>query len=327
MLVLKIWGKDNGPYMQALHFSFAIGAVISPLAMAPFLTTSGATDNSTMPYNCSNYFSDSGPNETYPVLDCNGDNFEESIIHGAFIMSAALLLLSAMSFSYFICTQDYSSTEKHSGTQRIQTDMTNVERSGTIATICCAFFIAMVLEKTVIFYLPTFVVEHLHWQKVQGSYAMSAFWGAFAFGRLLGIVITKRFKVRHILGAYLFVLVIASVGLMTTNTFKISVGIWIFVPCLGFFQSTLFPCLMTWTEVEFFKVSGRLVSLFMVCGSVGAMCTPIALGYLIDLHSPMWFCYTLVAFSLLMFVVYLLMLFIASKIRIMGEDVSIYIDT
>mgnify|MGYP001795784684 CR=1 FL=1 len=39
VICLQIWGKDSGPYMQALHFAFGVGAFMAPLVAAPFLST------------------------------------------------------------------------------------------------------------------------------------------------------------------------------------------------------------------------------------------------------------------------------------------------
>ena len=39
VICLRIWGKDSGPYMQALHFAFGVGAFMAPLVAAPFLST------------------------------------------------------------------------------------------------------------------------------------------------------------------------------------------------------------------------------------------------------------------------------------------------
>ena len=35
--VARLWGNGGRSYMQGLHFSFSLGAVVSPLAMQPFL--------------------------------------------------------------------------------------------------------------------------------------------------------------------------------------------------------------------------------------------------------------------------------------------------
>ena len=42
MFCIKIWSKNSPPYMQALHFSFAIGAFLAPLLARPFLVGESA---------------------------------------------------------------------------------------------------------------------------------------------------------------------------------------------------------------------------------------------------------------------------------------------
>ncbi|KAJ9574913.1 hypothetical protein L9F63_007932 [Diploptera punctata] len=39
VLCLDLWGRNSGPFMQALHFSFGLGAFVAPLLAAPFLET------------------------------------------------------------------------------------------------------------------------------------------------------------------------------------------------------------------------------------------------------------------------------------------------
>ncbi|XP_077995937.1 sodium-dependent glucose transporter 1A-like [Glandiceps talaboti] len=38
VVCVNIWEKDSGPWMQALHFFFALGATVAPLIAGPFLT-------------------------------------------------------------------------------------------------------------------------------------------------------------------------------------------------------------------------------------------------------------------------------------------------
>ena len=43
--LLKIWaGRDSGPYMHALHFSFGIGAFLAPVISRPFLGNTGDSE-------------------------------------------------------------------------------------------------------------------------------------------------------------------------------------------------------------------------------------------------------------------------------------------
>ena len=37
-MCVNTWGKNSGPYMQALHFSFGLGAFVAPFVAEPFLT-------------------------------------------------------------------------------------------------------------------------------------------------------------------------------------------------------------------------------------------------------------------------------------------------
>ena len=36
--MINIWGDDHGPWMQALHCLFGIGALLGPLIATPFLS-------------------------------------------------------------------------------------------------------------------------------------------------------------------------------------------------------------------------------------------------------------------------------------------------
>jgi fucose permease len=47
VLCLDLWGRNSGPFMQALHFSFGLGAFVAPLLAAPFLEPATIT---TLPF-------------------------------------------------------------------------------------------------------------------------------------------------------------------------------------------------------------------------------------------------------------------------------------
>ena len=53
VIVLKIWeGRNSGPYMHALHFTWGLGAALAPLAAKPFLLSQGESsggENETQP--------------------------------------------------------------------------------------------------------------------------------------------------------------------------------------------------------------------------------------------------------------------------------------
>ncbi|XP_067929003.1 uncharacterized protein [Watersipora subatra] len=48
VLILRLWEKDSGPYLQLLHFAFGLGACISPLVAAPLLSSTELSCNTTI---------------------------------------------------------------------------------------------------------------------------------------------------------------------------------------------------------------------------------------------------------------------------------------
>ena len=46
VVLLNIWeGRDSGPYLHALHFTYGVGAVLAPLIARPFLSNDSTEDN------------------------------------------------------------------------------------------------------------------------------------------------------------------------------------------------------------------------------------------------------------------------------------------
>ncbi|XP_033105265.1 sodium-dependent glucose transporter 1A-like [Anneissia japonica] len=45
VLCLQLWGKRSPPFMQALHFSFAVGALVAPLLAKPYFDSALSTPN------------------------------------------------------------------------------------------------------------------------------------------------------------------------------------------------------------------------------------------------------------------------------------------
>ncbi|XP_052065906.1 uncharacterized protein LOC127705617 [Mytilus californianus] len=123
---------------------------------------------------------------------------------------------------------------------------------------------------------------------------MQALHFMYAVGGIISPLATAPFLGIHtdkVLATYINVLTLSSFGLMITTLYQKDIGIWIFVPMSGFCQSILFPLLLFWIEEDFLKVTGKIVSVIMFLGSIGTMVTPIIIGYLIDLFTPVWFPY------------------------------------
>jgi FHS family Na+ dependent glucose MFS transporter 1 len=92
LMVLVLWGKENGPFMQALHFSFGLGAFHAPLLAKPFLLEllepSGnrtSDDNSTFDY------------QDYVFPEYTVDDVALEIPYG---VMAVFMIINSVVFSY-----------------------------------------------------------------------------------------------------------------------------------------------------------------------------------------------------------------------------------
>ncbi|PSN31253.1 hypothetical protein C0J52_26179 [Blattella germanica] len=76
VLCLDLWGRNSGPFMQALHFSFGLGAFVAPLLASPFLEASNMDVLPTIIPTTANSFENTDPrgkraaalNETLSVI-------------------------------------------------------------------------------------------------------------------------------------------------------------------------------------------------------------------------------------------------------------------
>jgi FHS family Na+ dependent glucose MFS transporter 1 len=333
---METWGVENGPYMQTLHFVFAIGGIVSPLATAPFLSASEY--NMTIAEGNSTEYILYLKNESNRNLNLSTSSFvklnrtfnmeyQTSRIHGAFAISGVLVLSAAASFAYFVFIMSKRNNIEDAKAPRLQRNSARLIRMISISILCCTFLSYLVIEKAMVFFLSTFTIEHLKWTTKRGSYVTTIYWTAFAIGRLIGIGITKRFPTKRILMLYISMLMLSSIGLMLTNLFRFDVGIWIFVPLSGFSQSILFPLLLSWIEEDFFKVSGKMISLLLFVGSIGTMITPIILGYLIDLYSPMWFPYSQVIASVFLLSFFVVLLMLSGKFQNNVNEIELFVES
>lgn len=325
-MVFEIWGIHNGPYMQAVHFMYAVGGIISPLATAPFLSTRINFDNQTFTYaNVSNVHKLSGNlSSTFKsnIIETQEAQTHDSSVHFAFAITAVFSLSCCFVFVYSVCrpTKQTSGKDIHIP-PRVTKDLPRSIRCISLSLICATFCFYLFLEEAMVFFLPTFTLEHLHWSQSKGSYAATSYWSAFAIGRLSGIIITHRYKTYKVIATYLTGLSLSSFGLMITTFYQKDIGVWIFVPMSGLCQSIIFPLLLSWIEEDFFKVTGKIVSVIMFLGSVGVMVTPIILGYLIDLFTPMWFPYAEVIGSVSLLLLYFVLLCLRSKILTIHQEI------
>lgn len=310
--------KKIQSYMQTIHLMFAVGGFLSPIATAPFLMVITVTDNPDCSYFINNSaFHCNGTSEQsdmYVVYndttsvkyvvhnDTTSDSQRDSVLYQAYLISTALCLLVAVPF-LFMYFQNRGLAYKDKS--NIKNDIRKLPlsvRYGILLLMCLFLAVDNGMEDAYFGMFSTFIVEELGWTKRNGSYATSLYWGSFALGRLSAICYGSRFKASKLFRYYISLFLAAMIGLFLSTVFVFHVGIWIFLPVMGFAVSVFFPSVFLWTEADFMSVAGRVSSFLMLSASLGSMINPILIGYLMDNFHSMWFMYVTLADGIVLWV-------------------------
>ncbi|XP_060086072.1 sodium-dependent glucose transporter 1A-like [Ylistrum balloti] len=336
-LLISTWGQDGRSFLQALHFAFAIGGILSPLATAPFLLEERniRADNSSLQINSTIHETDFNIsqilyNTSMSSLTQAGVSTmtpdpsthykaEDSRLYIAFSISAVMNLSSAIPFLILYLRarrrKRKNSIKVVEESKRITRELTTEYKVLVLVSVC--FFLGMycAVEDTFNSFLTTFCVKHMGWTKAQGSYASSAFWAVYGFGRFSGIWLIKWIKPDKMICGFTVALACVLGALLGFGHFKIDSGIWACAILAGASMSIIFPTVFSWTEEELTPVSGKVASLFLISASSGTMTNPIILGYLMQTLSPMWFTYLLFGESAVLVVLFIILLVIAKILK------------
>lgn len=333
-LMMQTWRADNKFYMQVLHLSFAVGGILSPLATAPFLLnviqnknvsdtfvtrSTNVTDmeNFTSGVEQISNSSDVFGTDNIDLYDFKNGAGNESKLYQAYIITSCLLLTAAISFLVLHLKRkgDNNEEKANDGILKDSSVMAFSTKILALVILACLACFDVAIEKGTHEFITTFCVTQFSWSKSKGSYLNSAFWAAYAFGRFSGIFTIQIIKPSKMILIYMIGLILSYVGLLVSAMFDFDIGIWICLPLSGFSMSIIFPTLFTWTEISLLPVTGAVASLFVVCGSLGSILNPLAIGTLMDNVTAMYFCYLLLGESVILFFLFLSALYLSKTLK------------
>ncbi|KAK3108830.1 hypothetical protein FSP39_016710 [Pinctada imbricata] len=342
-LLSRTWGSHGRMIMQALHFGFALGGALSPLALAPFLTTERSEIdplnltklredwNNSAVSNTSEMNNDFRNNSTPSNWTARDNKYDgESTLYIAYAITAAMII--GCSFPAFVISIQNRRMRKHEKKKKLENNLQSdhkreakhhvkiTKRMKTMVTInlVLCFMFSVATEESFTAFLSTFCVRELKWTKMTGALITSVFWGAFALGRLAGIILVMVLSPSTLIFVYATLEVLSLFAILISVSLQFSTGMWIFSPVVGFAMSLIFPCMFTWTEVSFMPITGRLSSLFMVVTCIASSINPIYLGEIMDRFSNMWFIYLLTG-EAVVFYMFFIIAFYVSKERLKEE--------
>ncbi|KAM9840377.1 sodium-dependent glucose transporter 1 isoform 2-T2 [Aulostomus maculatus] len=278
VLILNTWGEQAGPYMQALHFSFAAGAFVSPI-IAKLLF--GPNVNSSSTATLTNF---TPPVTTGQATKAPDAHMIIRYIHSgsstlrsmwAYIVIGSFVLL--ISFLFFVLSfRSNMSRDK----ARTSSAKPLVARHHTaLVTLLFFFFFAYVgAEVAYGSFIFTFAKDYAHMHQSQAAGLNSLFWATFAACRGLAIFFAACMYPGTMILLSLVGSTVSSLLLCLFSQEK--VVLWVCTGLYGASMSTTFPSGISWLE-QYTTVTGHTAAAFVVGAALGEMVLPALLGFLL----------------------------------------------
>lgn len=295
LMCLETWGRDNGPHLQALHFSFGFGAFLAPLLASPFLHNTTNTNNTSK----------------------NTTIVSTSPVKYSYLVIAIFIGFVSLGFIMVCCCNRKSgSSSKTMETLKSEYTVRPEKTSFRIQMLVLLFifyFLYVGAEVTYGSLVSRFAVKEFDWDKRKAAMVASVFWGSFAAGRLLAVFLAKCFNPTPMLIVDLVLTTASLAGLSLIKSIPAiesfissEVLFWILSSTLGFGLSSIFPTGISWVE-RYMKVTGKATAVFVVGSALGEMVVPLLTAFLFA-KKPIYLMYTLLVASFLSVVVYIVML-------------------
>ncbi|CAK8685563.1 unnamed protein product [Clavelina lepadiformis] len=247
VMCLKTWGEKSGPYMQILHFSFALGATLAPLLSQPFIMDTPQNCTFTSSQNSTSLSSTSTPvRGTTEVLETPDMKFP--LVAWAFLISSGFCILVALLFCYIAWSWSNAvpSDQKNTSIEEGQNF-----RMKMLGLLFIFYLLYVGTEVTFGSYIYSFAtISENHYSKEEASFLNTLFWGTFAIGRFLSIFVSIWVTPNRLLQMDLVGTLTASVIMTCFPLYAENSGflLWIAVALYGLSMANIFPSGISWVE-------------------------------------------------------------------------------
>lgn len=270
VLILAIWGDKGAPHMQALHFSFALGAFLAPLLAKLALGTAVSAENHTeadMNHSALNQSSEADSESLFGVPD------NMNLLWAYAVIGAYMFIVSIFLFALFL--------KKGSRREKAKSSAQRSRRAKYHNALLCLlflfFFFYVGAEVTYGSYIFSFAITHAGMTESEAAGLNSIFWGTFAAVRGLAIFFATCLQP----GTMIVLSNIASVAssLFLVLFDKSPTCLWAATSVYGASMATTFPSGISWIE-QYTTIHGKAAAFFVVGAALGEMAIPAVVGIL-----------------------------------------------
>ncbi|XP_036920729.1 LOW QUALITY PROTEIN: sodium-dependent glucose transporter 1 [Sturnira hondurensis] len=270
VLILAIWGDAGAPHMQALHFSFALGAFLAPLLAKVALGAPPAAGNHPEGDVNRSSLSRSSAAGSEPLF---GVPDHISLLWAYVIIGTYIFVVCLFLFALFLKKSSQQEKVKASA----QTSRRAKYHNALLCLLFVFFFFYVGAEVTYGSYVFSFAVTHAGMAESEAAGLNSMFWGSFAACRGLAIFFATCLQP----GA---MIVLSNIGSLVSSFFlvlfnKNAACLWIATSVYGASMATTFPSGISWVE-QYTTIHGKSAAFFVVGASLGEMAIPAVVGIL-----------------------------------------------
>ncbi|XP_057595205.1 LOW QUALITY PROTEIN: sodium-dependent glucose transporter 1 [Hippopotamus amphibius kiboko] len=270
VLILAIWGDKGAPHMQALHFSFALGAFLAPLLAKLALGTTVSAENHTEADFNHSAFNQSSEADSESLLGIP-DNM--NLLWAYAVIGAYIFVVSLFFFALFL--------KKSSRQEKAKASAQRFRRAKYHNTLLCLlflfFFFYVGAEVTYGSYVFSFATTHAGMKESEAAGLNSIFWGTFAACRGMAVFFATCLQPGTMI-------VLSNIGSLASSLLlvlfnKSPVCLWVATSVYGASMATTFPSGVSWIE-QYTTIHGKAAAFFVVGAALGEMAIPAVIGIL-----------------------------------------------
>ncbi|XP_060094177.1 sodium-dependent glucose transporter 1 [Heteronotia binoei] len=270
VLALATWKEEVGPHMQALHFSFALGAFVAPI-LAKMALSGSPTDSEV-------HLNNSADNQT--SLNSSSSDLLGLKLHlnmnfvWSYVVIAFYLFIVALIFFILYLKKSYIRDRTKVSVQKYRSTKYHY---ALVILLSIFFFCYVGAEVTYGSYIFTYAKTFINMKESEAAGLNSLFWGAFAACRGLAICCATCFFPGTMILLSITGTTISSLFLALFSTHPFS--LWFGSAVYGASMATIFPSGISWLE-QYTTIEGKSASMFVIGAAMGEMCIPAVVGFL-----------------------------------------------
>ncbi|XP_076328514.1 major facilitator superfamily domain-containing protein 4A-like isoform X2 [Tachypleus tridentatus] len=318
--MIRIYGKEVSPFLQALHFFYGVGAFLSPMIAQPFLLNEDCSpfiDNTIQPV------TESEENFTLPATTLAEAQRKTHIDFAFWILALLMVPVVILSLTLvgrkihqrmFQVNSAEETAKKPSQYESMDSETSILEEKevGTPATTFQMILVTLLCGGVLFLYdglqagyggyIYSYGVKGpARLQRSEAAYLNALFWGVFAGGRLISIALATKLSPAFML---LNNIIGCTMGMILMTSFPSSQIALIFGTCLvGVFMSSVFPTALSLTE-QYIHITPTITSVLVFGAAAGEMSMPVIIGHEFDRAGPFSFVVTGLVLCFLSVIVY-----------------------